>query len=279
MSRWGFRVCAGCGQNLRSDEYSTNQWKNRVVGFSRCMECVEEGVDRDGTGFNTARENNSSGISVDVSEYFAEGSFRCCSEGTYVKGPRKGQLCVAKWFEDDWMAEKHIERDLDAVQKALHIITQWNQANICGGGTVIRLNCPEHWVIDGKDCLVEPYIYDFFKMNSNSGWVRSNFDDYEQKDRCEMLQALSHYSYHISSGQFLLCDLQGGLFRDGIILTDPAIMSRNSRFGVTDLGPRGISTFFYFHRCTKYCQSHWTSPRDKTPYFQRRSASTMSFGH
>lgn len=26
-----------------------------------------------------------------------------------------------------------------------------------------------------------------------------------------MMQSLSHYSYHISSGMFTLCDLQGGL--------------------------------------------------------------------
>jgi hypothetical protein len=39
------------------------------------------------------------------------------------------------------------------------------------------------------------------------------------------MQALSHYSYHTSGGQFLVCDLQGGIYRDGVIL-DPIILSR-----------------------------------------------------
>ena len=32
------------------------------------------------------------------------------------------------------------------------------------------------------------------------------------------MQALSHYSYHITGGQFLMCDLQGGWYSDGVIL-------------------------------------------------------------
>ena len=35
------------------------------------------------------------------------------------------------------------------------------------------------------------------------------------------MQALSHYSYHFSDGQRLVCDLQGGYYGDYYILTDP----------------------------------------------------------
>jgi hypothetical protein len=41
-----------------------------------------------------------------------------------------------------------------------------------------------------------------------------------------VMQALSHFSYHQSGGQHVLCDLQGGVYRDGIVLTDPAVLSR-----------------------------------------------------
>jgi hypothetical protein len=78
---------------------------------------------------------------------------------------------------------------------------------------------------------------------------------------------------------FVLCDLQGGLFRDGIILTDPVILSRNGRFGASDLGPQGISTFFHYHRCNRFCQDHWTQPCDQTDYYRRSSRTTMSFTH
>lgn len=58
------------------------------------------------------------------------------------------------------------------------------------------------------------------------------------------MQALSHFSFHISGGHLLLCDLQGGLMRNGVSLTDPVIMSRDMAYGVTDLGTKGISNFF-----------------------------------
>jgi len=37
----------------------------------------------------------------------------------------------------------------------------------------------------------------------------------------KVMQALSHFTYHISGGEFVLCDLQGGLSSDGAIITDP----------------------------------------------------------
>ena len=37
------------------------------------------------------------------------------------------------------------------------------------------------------------------------------------------MQALSHYSYHFSDGQRLVCDLQGGHYGEYYILTDPVI--------------------------------------------------------
>lgn len=45
------------------------------------------------------------------------------------------------------------------------------------------------------------------------------------------MQALSHFSYHFSDGNLLLCDLQGGIAQDHIILTDPVILSKERKFG------------------------------------------------
>ena len=56
------------------------------------------------------------------------------------------------------------------------------------------------------------------------------------------MQALSHFSFQITGGQHLLCDLQGGVSDcDGAVLTDPVILSMDRCYGVTDLGPEGIS--------------------------------------
>ncbi len=91
----------------------------------------------------------------------------------------------------------------------------------------------------------------------------------------ECMQALSHYSYHVSSGQFVLCDLQGGIYEGGIVLTDPVVHSRDRVFGVTDLGDQGISTFFSSHTCNRFCKSAWTKPRDQRQYYHPSSGTAM----
>lgn len=239
----------------------------KPVGVSRCSECVGEGVERDSGGFKTVRSNNATRIEVDISTYDDEGTFRYCKYGRYTGGQRTGQRCVAKWFKNQ---SDSFETDLEAVEQTTRIITSWNQS--MNAAVTIRINFPEVWTIDGIKCFVEPYIDNFFKINSNTGWTTS--DDNESVD---MLQALSHYSYHVSSGQFVLCDLQGGMYRDSIVLTDPVVLSRSQRFGPTDLGPRGMSTFFHHHCCNHFCQSNWTQPRDQTNYFRATASTTMQF--
>jgi hypothetical protein len=68
--------------------------------------------------------------------------------------------------------------------------------------------------------LWSPFVHNWTKFNSNSGWSSSTGTEQDL-----VMQALSHYSYHTSGGQFLVCDLQGGIYRDGVIL-DPIILSR-----------------------------------------------------
>ena len=93
------------------------------------------------------------------------------------------------------------------------------------------------------------------------------------------MQALSHYSYHITGGQLVLCDLQGGVVwtkkTKGIILTDPVILSRSGSYGLTDLGQDGISTFFSRHVCNSYCRSHWAKPRAATAHYPASASTTM----
>jgi hypothetical protein len=60
-----------------------------------------------------------------------------------------------------------------------------------------------------------------------------------------------------------------------VSISDPVIMSRNQNYGVTDLGPDGISTFFARHRCTRFCQPHWTQPRNTAVHYSRSSCTYM----
>lgn len=259
---------------MDSDYYSRNQW-SKGVGYSRCRTCVQEGIQSDEDGFSTARTNKATTrCTIRKNKVFAFGSFRKVYLGTYTGGDRTGQTCVAKYFRNEYahLEDDYFERDLNAVRKTLKIVTQWNQNDFIS--KVIRVNVPQVWQDSqsGSKFLLEPYIEDYQKFNSNSGWV-SNDRSYWGR----VMQALSHYSYHISSGQFLLCDLQGGVNHLGAIISDPVIMSHNKRFGVTDLGRQGIINFFHHHRCNKFCQPEWTRPKNTCAYFERRQGTTMMF--
>ena len=91
----------------------------------------------------------------------------------------------------------------------------------------------------------------------------------------EVMEALSHFSYHVSSGKFVLCDLQGGLYSNGAILTDPVILSRTKSYGVTDLGELGISNFFDRHECNRYCKARWQQQRKQSKSITAYKGTTM----
>ena len=73
----------------------------------------------------------------------------------------------------------------------------------------------------------------------------------------------------------LLCDLQGGVYKDGFVITDPVVMSVDREYGPTDLGAEGIATFFARHQCNEYCRANWMTPRDKNVYFKEQKGSSM----
>ncbi|KAF6256657.1 hypothetical protein COO60DRAFT_1640542 [Scenedesmus sp. NREL 46B-D3] len=69
--------------------------------------------------------------------------------------------------------------------------------------------------------------------------------------------------------------LKRGLTAHGAVLTDPVIMSRSHSYGVTDLGPDGISTFFARHRRSCFCRGHWSRPRNTAVHYAMSSGTTM----
>ena len=247
------RHCAQCGLSLDEYEYSTNQWR-KPIGVSRCLACVGNGSGGEiqSRVANTARRNNSSSANVD-SFPFAKGGFRWVAKGVYTSGYRSGEACVCKWFQSGFVWEEtFFDKDIQAMKKALDIIKEWNSRKYVH--RLIKINIPEVWTSSaesdsafprGTMVLVEPFIENYQKFNSNTGWSDTS------TPWPKVMQALSHFSYHASGGQFVLCDLQGGIYEDAIVLTDPVILSRNRRFGVTDLGPDGISSFFSSHRCNE----------------------------
>ncbi|CAK8987949.1 Alpha-protein kinase vwkA (von Willebrand factor A alpha-kinase) (vWF kinase) [Durusdinium trenchii] len=210
--------------------------------------------------------------------YLESGTFRDVYMVTYTKGPRKNMKGVYKVFKDQ-KAEVLIQEDLKAVEEAGRIIKAFNEYNDqCIGSSARRrvyLNQPEVWSLNGRPILVEPFIDGTYaKFNSNSGWVNEGYN---------MMQALSHFSFHVSNGQHLLCDLQGGGYDTHYILTDPAVLSLKQEFGATDGGKRMMKNFFAHHLCNEYCDPSWlcmerpkvvAPARSGTSFFPKAQRST-----
>ncbi|KAL2178438.1 kinase-like domain-containing protein [Thermothelomyces heterothallicus CBS 202.75] len=272
------RVCADCGRDLPQTSYTSNQW-SKGLGLSRCAGCVHgHSSDTPATQQSDSGRYNDSdkaNFSHDaLNNPFASGAFRWVAKGVYTSGARSGQACVLKWFktgavfEDDYFA-----LDIKAVDRALEIVNRFNELNIVN--KTVKINVPSVWVSDktssraGQKALVEPFIQNFRKFNSNTGWK----DDWGAWP--QVMQALSHFSYHVSGGNHVLCDLQGGIYQHELVLSDPVILSRTGDYGVTDLGRDGISSFFSQHDCNQYCRPNWTKPANPQLHFRPVPGTTM----
>ena len=280
------RCCASCGRNFEKGSYSNNQWR-KGVGVSRCYACIEGGggysnSQQDNRAAQTARRNDATRATFTdhaLQNPFAEGGFRWVAKGVYTEGTRAGDPCVCKWFKTGHVEEaSFFDLDISSSDKAHDLVRLWNNRNMID--KIVKVNIPQVWSFQadysspvcGKKVLQEPFIDNYQKFNSNTGWA----DDSTPWPR--VMQALSHFSYHVSSKQFVLCDLQGGVYSNAVVLTDPVILSRSKQYGVTDLGSQGISSFFSNHVCNEFCSSNWSRPADQRRYFRPQQGTSMAGG-
>ena len=200
------------------------------------------------------RKNEASEAS-DLKEPPFVGGFKNVHKHLYSEGSRKGEFCVWKVFKiGSVFADSYFGAELKVVKETAEIVDKFNRANV--SRLKILVNQPAVWVtMDGRKelGLVEPFISNFQKFNSNSGWSTTN----NGEEAHLLLQALSHFSYHNTSGQRVICDLQGGIYPGAIILTDPVVTSRmRGQFGPTDFGVEGMETFFARHICNRFCDRY-----------------------
>lgn len=159
-----------------------------VSEINRSATKKRSGAENEDRNMPSARLNNS--FNATFSEYemenpFAEGAFRYVARGQYVDGHRRGQAAVCKWFKTGMVfSEEFFEKDIMAVDKALEIVAQFNYAGIVDMN--IMLNVPEVWTSgtlvggrfvggDGSRLLVEPYVQNYQKFNSNTvSWQSSS---------------------------------------------------------------------------------------------------------
>lgn len=102
-------------------------------------------------------------------------------------------------------------------------------------------------------CACERMIEgDFRKYNNNVGAVCGDPTNIQNCEDTKLAQAFSHYTYHMSDNQILICDIQGvrGLY------TDPQIHTRTGQgFGSGNLGLTGMKIFLLRHKCNGVCQA------------------------
>ena len=70
-----------------------------------------------------------------------------------------------------------------------------------------------------------------------------------------LLDAFSHWTHQVTSGQLIVVDLQGTKKDEVFYLTDLAIHSSVGEFGGTNRRAKGIAKFFKTHVCNQVCKS------------------------
>jgi len=223
-----------------------------------------------------ARTNlTSANVNIHENHVIGVGTFRTCFAGTYVGGTRNGQDAACKRFKPEFwnMEDEYFAQDVKIGQNVIMMATKWNE--FCEKGKEIVVNSGTiHTSRSGIKYLVEPFIPKYEKFTSNNGYIA---DTKTVRVRC--MEAFTHYSYHHTGGEMIVCDLQGRYKKKKnrrFELSDPAICSRRRQYGPTDLGEKGIDSFFANHRCNEFCQSHWIKPLGQPRcWFPQSSGSTM----
>lgn len=276
----GHRACKSCGHFRLLDDYSPKQFVTGP-GAAICSECAAnaDGLE-EGNTQDTCRDNQDAHMAAldknQLQKPFAQGAFRFVASGRYEGGSLNGKKCVSKWFKTGATLDKtYFSLDIKAVDKAMELVRAFNEKDIVRG--IVWVNQPEVWTFNdncgpdwaGKKLLNERFIHNYEHFNSNTGWSDCSIR------WGQFMQVLSHFTYHATGRQLVLVDQQGGIYPGGVILSDPVILSVDRSYGVTDLGPRGISSFFAAHTCTDWYRRSWCTPPNPIRYYASVKCTTM----
>mmetsp|Transcript_42519 Transcript_42519/g.83595 ORF Transcript_42519/g.83595 Transcript_42519/m.83595 type:complete len:270 (+) Transcript_42519:227-1036(+) len=233
------------------------------------------------SSYSSAARTNLTSQSVHITgNKLGEGAFRVAYEGIYKGGNRNQQEAACKCFKSIFrgLENEFFADDFRVADKAIDIAEDWN--SIVEEDEKILMTKGDVMKKNGIKYLVEPFIRYWTKYTSNNGWICSN-----EGWQGQAMEAFSHYSYHRTGGSLIVCDLQGRYRHDArkmkkcrFELTDPAICSRRRSFGPTDLGEKGIHSFFANHRCNHFCNiggTRWQRPRDAQQWFPVSEGTSM----
>ena len=190
-------------------------------------------------------------------EPFAQGRFRYAYKGNWTAPPSKaGQPCVVKKFKDSYTWERTgWDTTLEIYSKAQEYANNFRGGRVevtgCDVHKVTRSSNPPRGARLGEYVVAEKYLEgDFKKWCNNYGYISK-----EARGEDYVLSSFMHWSWIRSKGQEMVGDLQGVKQRGYMYkLTDPAIMSINREYGVTDTGIEGMAMFFLVHGCSDICR-------------------------
>lgn len=161
--------------------------------------------------------------------------------------------------EKDLTRQKYESSSIRTQAAAIYLSNAFNAAAKSFGYPVIRMSnisLLQYLESDGVPyCTQEDRVLgNWEKYNNNHGLVTPNPTPCGTNH--DIIQAFSHWTYHITDGKMLVVDCQGS-FRDRVFyLTDPAIHCTDvTRFGGTNLGTIGISRFLLTHKCNECCRA------------------------
>ncbi|CAD7936050.1 unnamed protein product [Amoebophrya sp. A120] len=206
-----------------------------------------------------------------------EGQYKYVVRGEYRGGDYDGRPNVCKFLKKHTVFDDRLWLDdVRACERALAVIAAFHKYlhETNKPKASIKLNIPQVWRQSSEGAkknqlmLVEPFLDNFSKFNSNTGACK--------KDE-SIMQALSHFSYHISDGTELLCDMQSQrVGRQNVyVLSDIAICSEARAYGETDLGARGMENFLHYHRCGPFCSKAWRTWEGAEQKFQPVMSTSM----
>jgi len=214
---------------------------------------------------------------ADGLEPFAAGkaryAYRCRVVGGCVQGFSEGSYLVLKAFKPEFRSLQITSTDVEMQQEVARLAQAFNEiAHPTQNGDPCPIYVRDAGLVSfgrdrcrrdgtavlpkGQNFLLEREIFgEFRKFNSNNGWT--------SKTGSAIPSAFSHWTW--ATQRKLVCDLQGYQgkppgpkylgSRYYYLFTDPAIMSAERRYGVTDLGTQGIENWFSVHECNEICRA------------------------
>eukprot|EP00943_MAST-04B_sp_MAST-4B-sp1_P000441 g441.t1 len=201
-------------------------------------------------------------------EPFCNGEFRYAFAGT-IKGPIpdgfRTRHVVVKIFIRHTAALEDVNLDIAALQVAGKFATLFNAANYVNRtvkfceAMVSQIDKKGYtgWFLLFGAARSKKYVVDEYvtvEQHLGEGYTKWNNNwGYFDSDSITM-PGFSHFTFHQSGCNMLVCDLQGCKEGDEYRLTDPAVHSLEKKFGKTDMGPLGMLMFFATHKCNFICK-------------------------